>query len=56
MGMENVLTNSGSFTITCGVYSSYEFRFFKETGNTETYDFNVSLKTTENEIITANKK
>lgn len=55
-GMENVLTNSGSFTITCGVYSSYEFRFFKETGNTETYNFNVSLKTAENEIITAIKK
>ena len=55
-GMENVLTNSGSFSITCGVYSSYEFRFFKETENIETYNFNVILKTSENEIITAIKK
>lgn len=55
-GMENVLTNSGSFTVNCGVYSSYEFRFFKETWYSETDNFNAMLKTTENEIITAIKK
>ncbi len=42
-GMENVKTNEGSFTVSLGVYSSFEFRFFKTSNYDDTNDFTVTM-------------
>lgn len=55
-GMEDVLTDSGKFTIYCGAYTSYEFRFFKDVSYSGINSFNVTLKTVQNEDIVAIKK
>ena len=55
-GMEDVLTDSGKFTIYCGAYTSYEFRFFKDVSYSGINSFNVTLKTAQNENIVAIKK
>ncbi len=55
-GMEDVLTDSGKFTVYCGEYSSYEFRFFKDINYSDTNNFNVILTTAQNEDIVAIEK
>ena len=55
-GLENVLTNSGYFTINCEAYSSYEFRFFKTDSYDESSSFDVYLKVFENKTVTAVRK
>jgi hypothetical protein len=55
-GMENVKTNDGKFTVDCGSYSSFEFRFFKDSSYDSAKDFTVILTSNGINIEALNKE